>query len=73
MGIPQNPRRASRPGSEGSGVDGMGIVKNAGTGPAPRRSGLAWSQFLRSQAETILACDFFTAGLPAAPRPMSWP
>jgi putative transposase len=51
----------------------MGIVKNAGTGPAPRRSGLAWSQFLRSQAETILACDFFTAGLPAAPRPMSWP
>src|ERR1035441_1033606 len=40
------------------------IVKKAGTGPAPRRTGTAWQQFLRSQAEAILACDFFTAGLP---------
>ena len=39
------------------------ILKNAGIDPAPRRSGLAWSQFLRSQAEAILACDFFTADL----------
>ena len=29
----------------------------------PQRTGPAWSQFLRSQAEAILACDFFTAGL----------
>jgi putative transposase len=39
------------------------ILKKAGIGPAPRRSGPAWPQFLRSQAEAILACDFFTAGL----------
>jgi len=39
------------------------ILKNAGIDPAPRRTGLAWSQFLRSQAEAILACDFFTADL----------
>ena len=39
------------------------ILKNAGIDPTPRRSGLAWSQFLRSQAEAILACDFFTADL----------
>jgi putative transposase len=39
------------------------ILKKAGIDPAPRRSGLAWSQFLRSQAEAILACDFFTADL----------
>jgi hypothetical protein len=39
------------------------ILKNAGTDPAPRRSGPAWSLFLRSQAEAILACDFFTADL----------
>jgi hypothetical protein len=39
------------------------ILKKAGIDPAPRRSGPTWSQFLRSQAETILACDFFTAGL----------
>jgi putative transposase len=40
------------------------ILKNAGIVPAPRRSGPARSQFLRSQAEAILACDFFTAELP---------
>jgi putative transposase len=39
------------------------ILRKAGIDPAPRRSGLAWPQFLRSQAEAILACDFFTADL----------
>jgi transposase len=39
------------------------ILKASGTGPAPRRTGPTWSQFLRSQAEAILACDFFTAAL----------
>jgi hypothetical protein len=39
------------------------ILTKAGIDLAPRRNGLAWSQFLRSQAEAILACDFFTAGL----------
>jgi hypothetical protein len=31
--------------------------------PAPRRTGPTWSLFLRSQAEAILACDFFMADL----------
>src|ERR1700734_3622836 len=39
------------------------ILRNAGINPAPRRCGPTWSQFLRSQAESILACDFFTADL----------
>jgi transposase len=39
------------------------ILKKAGIEPVPRRTGPTWSQFLRSQAETILACDFFTADL----------
>jgi putative transposase len=39
------------------------ILKNAGIDTAPRRCGPTWSQFLHSQAETILACDFFTADL----------
>src|ERR1039458_8587471 len=40
------------------------------TAPAPRRDGPvpAWAQFLRSQAGAILACDFFTVGLPGGTR-----
>ncbi|HWN63139.1 MAG TPA: hypothetical protein VNO25_20990, partial [Streptosporangiaceae bacterium] len=40
------------------------ILKDAGIDPAPRRSVPSWPQFMRSQAEAILACDFFSAGLP---------
>ena len=39
------------------------ILKKAGIDPAPRRTAPTWSLFLRSQAEAILACDFFTADL----------
>src|ERR1035441_7519737 len=39
------------------------ILKTNGIDRAPRRTGPTWSQFLRSQAEAILACDFFTADL----------
>ena len=39
------------------------ILKAGGTDPGRRQTGLAWSQFLRSQAEAIVACDFYTAGL----------
>ncbi len=28
--------------------------------PAPRRSGPSWREFLRAQATSIVACDFFT-------------
>ena len=31
--------------------------------PGRRLNGPTWSQFLRSQADTIVACDFFTADL----------
>lgn len=36
------------------------ILRRAGIGPAPRRAGPSWTEFLRSQAEGIWACDFFT-------------
>src|SRR5450756_846260 len=39
------------------------ILKNAGIDPAPRREGPGWARFLRSQAQGILALDFFTADL----------
>jgi transposase InsO family protein len=36
------------------------ILRRAGLPPAPRRSGPSWSEFLRAQAQRILAMDFFT-------------
>ncbi len=36
------------------------ILRRACLGPAPRRSGPTWSQFLRQHARGVLACDFFT-------------
>jgi putative transposase len=39
------------------------ILKTNGIDPAPRRTAPTWSQFLRSQAEAILACDFFSVDL----------
>ena len=44
------------------------ILKDAGIDPAPRRGGPGWAEFLRSQAQAILALDFFTADLLNAPR-----
>ena len=37
------------------------ILHEAGIDPVPRRSGPSWCQFLRVQADAILACDFFHA------------
>ncbi|MGH3373341.1 MAG: hypothetical protein ACRDP6_01240 [Actinoallomurus sp.] len=39
------------------------ILTKAGIHPAPRRTGPTWAQFLRSQAEAIIATDFFTIDL----------
>jgi putative transposase len=36
------------------------ILRRNRLSPAPRRSGPTWSQFLKAQAEGILATDFFT-------------
>jgi putative transposase len=37
------------------------LFARAGLGPAPRRSGPSWRQFLQAQAASIIACDFLTA------------
>jgi putative transposase len=39
------------------------ILNRAGINRAPRRDGPSWAEFLRAQAQGILALDFFTAGL----------
>jgi putative transposase len=36
------------------------ILQRAGVDPAPKRSALTWRQFLRAQAASALAVDFFT-------------
>jgi transposase len=36
------------------------ILHRAGVEPAPKRSVLTWRQFLRAQAKSVLAVDFFT-------------
>ena len=63
MGVPEDPRRTGRPGSQGRRIHRLGNPQGQRHQPRPRRTGPTWSQFLRSQAEAILACDFFTADL----------
>jgi putative transposase len=36
------------------------LLRRHGLGPAPRRSGPNWKQFLQNQATSVLAVDFFT-------------
>jgi putative transposase len=36
------------------------ILRRSGLGPSPRRDGTSWPEFLRRQAASILAADFFT-------------
>jgi len=36
------------------------LLRTARAGPAPRRAGPTWTEFLRAQADGIIACDFFT-------------
>src|ERR1019366_1691766 len=54
MGLPQDPRRAGRPGSEGSGIDGVGNSEECRNRPGAAAD----------RACLVAVCDFFTAGLP---------
>jgi glyoxylase-like metal-dependent hydrolase (beta-lactamase superfamily II) len=38
----------------------LALLAGAGLTPAPRRGTVSWSAFLRQQAASMLACDFFT-------------
>ena len=48
------------------------FLQDAGTGPAPERASSTWADFLRSQADALLACDFLeTVTLSGARRYVS--
>ena len=36
------------------------VLADAGIGPAGQRGGTSWREFIRRQAQSIIACDFFT-------------
>jgi transposase InsO family protein len=36
------------------------VLRQQGVGPAPRRDGPSWREFVRQQAASMIACDFFT-------------
>jgi len=44
------------------------LLRATDLGPAPRRSGRAWSEFLRAQARGIVALDLFTGRPPGFGR-----
>jgi putative transposase len=54
------PRRAVPPRIQIRASTVWAILQRAGVEPAPKRSAQTWRQFLRAQAKSVLAVDFFT-------------
>jgi hypothetical protein len=60
VGVPRIRGELARLGLRVSATKIRTLLRANGLGPAPRRAGPTWSEFLRSQAREILAFDFFT-------------
>ena len=60
MGLHQDSGELTKLGIRVSATKIRTVLRANGLGPAPRRDGPTWSEFLRSQAHGILALDFFT-------------
>jgi hypothetical protein len=62
----QLPRRSAQ--DDGALLRRPSACHQLGIDPALRRTAPTWSQFLRSQAEAVLACDSFTVDLRGGPE-----
>jgi len=60
LGLSADRRRAQQARPVGLAEHVRRLLARAGLGPAPRRSGPSWREFLRAQAASFVACDFFT-------------
>lgn len=60
VGMRADQGRAGQARHQGLGLGIRALLRRNGLGPAPRRGGPTWGEFLRSQARGILATDFFT-------------
>ncbi|MFE5993123.1 integrase core domain-containing protein [Streptomyces sp. NPDC056453] len=58
MGLPQGARRTHHPRHPSRRLHRRGNPHLEGIDPAPDRAATTWADFLRSQADTLLACDF---------------
>src|SRR5437764_9183888 len=58
LGLSPPARRTAGAWHQGGRVHGVGDVEEAGIDPAPERACSTWADFLRSQADALLACDF---------------
>ncbi|GAA3810338.1 hypothetical protein GCM10022206_56160 [Streptomyces chiangmaiensis] len=59
LGLQEGAWRTACAGDQGGRFHGVGDLEGRGIDPAPGRSSSTWADFLRSQAEALLACDFF--------------
>jgi len=48
------------------------ILQQAGIDPVPERTSSTWASFLRSQADALLACDFFETVTLSGAACMCW-
>jgi putative transposase len=59
VGLPARPRGLAALGIKVAASTVWEVLNAHGIAPSPQREHTAWTDFLRSQAKALLACDFF--------------